>query len=473
MKNYSKLISENDKKSILEMHNSFKKQLNEQLSVSTGGVGIPPKVKTTIDLLKKLGYKEKSKNLYVKKSADGTMSIQAKVDPFGVQLVFADQAEFFWDDQMQMNNPKDFLKIGHGSPNMETMIKNFEKSHGMQSQSKPSIPKKPSQKPKQKFVYSETTNTSKVWAEADIVKLVKKVLKEEILKEDEPEPVLQGAQSSGFFLYDEGKSVPKSLNRTPFNTALRDRIVERMSRTLSRSVSTLRTFMNNPKFNIPAFVEIKVGTSSTGTPEANVNVSEGRADYLRRMVFDAFLKLNIRPDVAQKFIVDNTNAKYIPSNLDASFYDARIVPPKPGERFGEIVIKDLTTEGNELSRTVSTLSKLNSSDIDGLWEYLWNGDNVDEQAILRAFNSGGPRVYSDIQDLDNLFRGQNTTLESWLNSKLGSEDYKEKNQISNMLDMAARKSGCQRNTVRMVGDRISIDLRATCNQKDVGYEGEG
>ena len=55
MKNYSKLISENDKKSILEMHNSFKKQLNEQLSVSTGGVGIPPKVKTTIDLLKKLG----------------------------------------------------------------------------------------------------------------------------------------------------------------------------------------------------------------------------------------------------------------------------------------------------------------------------------------------------------------------------------------------------------------------------------
>jgi len=184
MKNYSKLISENDKKSILEMHNSFKKQLNEQLSVSTGGVGIPPKVKTTIDLLKKLGYKEKSKNLYVKKSADGTMSIQAKVDPFGVQLVFADQAEFFWDDQMQMNNPKDFLKIGHGSPNMETMIKNFEKSHGMQSQSKPSIPKKPSQKPKQKFVYSETTNTSKVWAEADIVKLIKKVLKEEILKEE-------------------------------------------------------------------------------------------------------------------------------------------------------------------------------------------------------------------------------------------------------------------------------------------------
>jgi hypothetical protein len=298
-------------------------------------------------------------------------------------------------------------------------------------------------------------------------------LKEEILKEDEPEPVLQGAQSSGFFLYDEGQSVPKSLNRTPFNTALRDRIVERMSRTLSRSVSTLRTFMNNPKFNIPAFVEIKVGTSSTGTPEANVNVSEGRADYLRRMVFDAFLKLNIRPDVAQKFIVDNTNAKYIPSNLDASFYDARIVPPRAGERFGEIVIKDLTTQGNELSRTVSTLSDLNSSDIGGLWEYLWNGDNVDEQKILRAFDSGGPRVYSDIQDLDKLFRGQNTTLESWLNSKLGSEDYKVKNQISNMLDMAARKSGCQRNTVRIVGDRISIDLRAVCNQKDVGYESEG
>ena len=57
MKNYSKLISENDKKSILEMHNSFKEQLNEQLSVSTGGVGIPPKVKTTIDLLKKLNEK--------------------------------------------------------------------------------------------------------------------------------------------------------------------------------------------------------------------------------------------------------------------------------------------------------------------------------------------------------------------------------------------------------------------------------
>jgi hypothetical protein len=122
---------------------------------------------------------------------------------------------------------------------------------------------------------------------------------------------------------------------------------------------------------------------------------------------------------------------------------------------------------------VSTLSDLNSSDIGGLWEYLWNGDNVDEQKILRAFDSGGPRVYSDIQDLDKLFRGQNTTLESWLNSKLGSEDYKVKNQISNMLDMAARKSGCQRNTVRIVGDRISIDLRAVCNQKDVGYEGEG
>ena len=483
MKNPLRLISEGEKKSILEMHDSFKGKLQEQTFTSMMGLGMPEKIKKTIEILKKLGYGKKDNTYYFKTNFDQTQGMNAFIYPDKVEIFVADEAESHWNDP---NVPRDdeYMPLGnklfikHGDPNMEQKIKDFEKKKKFIPKSstppKPNTPKpKPTNNlPKPQSDKSEprpVMSDDGYVAESRIEKMIRKVLREELLKEDEPEPTIDFGkeESSGFFTYDEGKSIPKKLNGRPFNTELRDRVVTAMSETLKRSIPTIQKFHKSDKFNLPKFIKINVGTSSSGTPEANVKVAESRANYLRNMVLEAFAKLNVRPDVVLKVVTINTDASYRPSSLDVSFFDERIVPPRGDERFGQIVFEDLITQGQSMEDLSRTVGIMNNARAKTYWEEFYY-DDVDEETIERALSGPfGPKTYSDIQDLDTILRAQNDSLEGWLNRKFDDEEHDQRilSRITGVLDKAARQSGCQTGTVRHVNNTIDINTTLLCNQK--------
>jgi hypothetical protein len=67
-------------------------------------------------------------------------------------------------------------------------------------------------------------------------------------------------------------------------------------------------------------------------------------------------------------------------------------------------------------------------------------------------------TYSDIQDLDNALKAQGDWggLEDFLNDQLSNYP-RTLNHIANYLDQCAQASQKQSGTVRMVGDKISIN----------------
>ena len=88
-------------------------------------------------------------------------------------------------------------------------------------------------------------------------------------------------------------------------------------------------------------------------------------------------------------------------------------------------------------------------------------DLVDEDRIERALR--GIETYSDIIDLNDAIAAQRDarfrSLEGFLNSQL-FDDMDTLNSIAGTLDQACKRSGLQSGTVRVVGDKISINLRA-------------
>ena len=88
-------------------------------------------------------------------------------------------------------------------------------------------------------------------------------------------------------------------------------------------------------------------------------------------------------------------------------------------------------------------------------------DLVDEDRIEMALRD--IETYSDIIDLNDAIAAQRDSrfrsLEGFLNNQL-SDDIDVLYSIADSLDQACRRSGLQRGTVRVVGDKISINLRA-------------
>lgn len=284
------------------------------------------------------------------------------------------------------------------------------------------------------------------------------------LREVAEEPVItgNGEHTSGFFTFAEGKAVPTKVNGQIFDNALRSRIVNALAKFIQTSVPTMQKFLNDPKFKLPKFIQVNVGTSHTASPEANVAVATQRGEYLRKLISDALIQLKIRPDVVYQIVTTNTDAQYQPSKLDTSFYDARVLAPNADERFGEIRIKDLSTQGLNTGGIQNVQHGLNdaSSIINNILI-----DNVEEDEIV--YNIKKLQTYSDIQDLDNAIKAQGHEydgLEDFLNQQLFDDDI-QMTQVAKHLNKCAMKSSLPDQTIRLVKDssghyKISINLTA-------------
>lgn len=211
-------------------------------------------------------------------------------------------------------------------------------------------------------------------------------------------------------------------------------IIDFIAGNLKSSIPSLQRFYRSGK-KIPSFIDLYVGTSSTGNAMTNRNVAEGRMNYMKNICEKALAKHGIRADVAFKFITDNFQ-NYRPSKVDANFYDTTKIKPNAMERDCFIVINPLQTRGLDSDKVGELGGKLidASSIINNFFV-----DNVDEGAIVMGISK--LETYSDIVDLNKaLINARMGKLESFLNSQL-QDDPTEKNQVVGMLNRAAKTSG--------------------------------
>jgi hypothetical protein len=259
------------------------------------------------------------------------------------------------------------------------------------------------------------------------------------------EPVYNQNDHAGSvaFSFEEGE--------TTYPSDVTKYIVNEVSRRLKSTISTLQTFNKNNQ-TIPSFIELYVGTSSTGTATTNKNVASGRMNYLRSICEKALATFGIRADVAFKLITQNYS-EYQPSQVDTSFYDTTKAKPIDNERDCYIVIKPLETKG----LTPGQVGELQGGLIDAssiINTFLV--DNVDEDDIV--LNISKLQTYSDITDLNTaLINARKGPLETFLNDQL-SDDIKEKTQVVNSLNNCARRSSKPPVAKIMNGGDIAIML---------------
>ena len=211
-------------------------------------------------------------------------------------------------------------------------------------------------------------------------------------------------------------------------------IINFVAANLKSSIPTLQQFYRSGK-KIPSFIDLYVGTSSTGSAETNRDVAKGRMDYMKNICEKALAKFGIRADVAFKFITENFQ-NYTPSKVDANFYDTTKMKPNSMERNCFIIINPIETKGLDADRVGELGGELidASSIINNFFV-----DNVDEGGIVMGISK--LETYSDIVDLDKaLINARMGRLESFLNSQL-ADDPTEKNQVVGMLNRAAKTSG--------------------------------
>jgi hypothetical protein len=232
-------------------------------------------------------------------------------------------------------------------------------------------------------------------------------------------------QSVATIFFKEGQTTlpPKDTND----------IINFISNGLRSTIPTLQKFYKSGQ-KIPPFIDLYVGTSSTGSATTNRNVAFGRMDYLEGISEKAMAKFNIRADVAFKFITQNFE-DYQPSKVDANFYDTTMLKPKQSERNCFIVVKPLETKGlnpDQVGKLQGNL--IDASSIINSWLV----DNVDESAIVAGIRK--LQTYSDITDLHKaLINARMGSLESFLNKQL-FDDASEKYRIVDYLNGAAKRS---------------------------------
>ena len=246
------------------------------------------------------------------------------------------------------------------------------------------------------------------------------------------------------FYFEEGK--------TTYPSDVTKYIVNEVSRKLRSTIPTLQNF-NKSNQKIPPFIELYVGTSSTGTATTNRNVASGRMNYLRSICEQALAKFGIRPDVAFKLITQSYT-KYQPSQVDTSFYDTTKAKPINQERDCYIVIKPLETKG----LTPGQVGELQGGLIDAssiINTFLV--DNVDEEKIV--LNISQLQTYSDITDLNKaLINARKGDLETFLNDQL-FDDFEDKRKVVDSLNNCAQRSGKSPVAKITNGGDISIMLQ--------------
>ena len=95
---------------------------------------------------------------------------------------------------------------------------------------------------------------------------------------------------------------------------LKDEMADFINR--SGTLTTLQKFRGNTNFPIPKFITIHVGTSSSGSGQANAEAAQYRINYLYQFVKSALDGFGVDDAIIKQIITTNTNAKYTPTQLD-------------------------------------------------------------------------------------------------------------------------------------------------------------
>lgn len=280
------------------------------------------------------------------------------------------------------------------------------------------------------------------------------------------EPILdKKGKVFGTFLFDEGKTKPSSFNGGPVTQAGIDYLIKELAGYI-KSTGTLKTLQDFgvnkvgvPKnAAIPKFITLAIGTSHTGSGETNSSVAQGRYNFLAGMVMKAFDLLGVDSAIAKSVVITNSDSAYRPSNLDKNFFDPKKMKPEDVERYGAITVTPLVTKGNDVRGIQGIQGELNSASSIINTGFL---DFVDEDRIVKALL--GLETFSDIKDLDDAIAAQRDSrfngLESFINTQLFDDKDAMRLIASHFIDLA-KASGKQSDTVRMIGDKISIGLGA-------------
>ena len=297
--------------------------------------------------------------------------------------------------------------------------------------------------------------------ESELTALVKR-----ILNEVAEEPVLdKQTKIFGNFFFGEGKTKPMSFNGAQVTQADVDILIKEMAMFI-KNTGTLQTLQkfgrteggSSNNSQIPKFISLNIGTSHTGSGEANSNVAQGRFSFLSGMVMKAFDLLGVDTSIARSVVITNSNTSYSPTRLDKNFFDPKKLKPEDIERWGHISITNLATMGNKTSGIQQIQRSLNSASSAVNTFFV---DGVNEEKVV--FYIKRLQTFSDIQDLSNSINagGQWSSLEDFLNDQL-FDDSNEMTEIARHLQKLALASQKQKDTVRLFsasgGLKISIGL---------------
>lgn len=246
------------------------------------------------------------------------------------------------------------------------------------------------------------------------------------------EPVInQSVRPVGYqMFFEEGEDTIYDSDKTM--------AAQQLSRDIMNSLPTIEKFMSQG--NIPKFITIGSGTSSTGSRDRNAELGRLRMEEIKDIIFTAFDIVGdttgnyVGKDVIEDLITTNTNSSYKPSDLN-SIYDRNRSVPRDMDRYGFVVVRPLTTMGLDKKGIGSVGDKMRGAD------YL---AHEDEESIVNAIKE--LETYSDIVDLDYELRN-NGGLEGFINktitdglTSMGS-DTEEREDIVNAINNAASNSG--------------------------------
>ena len=247
--------------------------------------------------------------------------------------------------------------------------------------------------------------------------------------------------------FEEGKDTISDSDKTM--------AAEHLAKDIMKSLPTIERFMSQG--NIPKFITIGSGTSSTGNRDRNAELGRSRMEEMKDIVFMAFDVVGgwtgdyVGKDVIEDLITTKTNSSYKPSDLNP-IYDRNRSLPRDMDRYGFLVVRPLTTKG------------LTSKGIDGVENELIDAKglnfNPDEDVIRDAIKK--LQTYSDIVDLDNELRNQGG-LQGFINSTIKDgftswgSDTEEREEIRDAINKASKNSG-KGTIAKIVGDVISIIL---------------
>lgn len=208
-----------------------------------------------------------------------------------------------------------------------------------------------------------------------------------------PEPVPTGKVYVGTFAFDEGKA-----NMTK---ETKQDLIDEIKEIIKNSIPTIQKFQDS-QFKLPKMFEVNVGTSSTGTPEANALVAKKRKFLFEGIIKSALRSFNIREDIIEKIYSLQSASYYTPSKLDFNFYDAKKIKPNDKERFGVLKIMTITTMGLDDSNLSVASYKIQSPDVTKS-KFVKNPDDL--YNLWGLWDSGYRTVYYKEPDQDSIYAG--------------------------------------------------------------------